>query len=124
MRLAALRPHILGIAKRLNQMNNEETIFPRRDIYVGDAQNARNQHIHRMSIDCSSPWFKILANLRYGLKTKCFLASMDLLHETTSLGKVNKFSLLSLVRGFAPHRHRKYIHFFTINALLGILFLL
>ena len=72
MRLAALRPHILGIAKRLNQMNNEETIFPRRDIYVGDAQNARNKHIHRMSIDCSSPWFKILANLRYGLKTKCF----------------------------------------------------
>ena len=73
----ALRPHILGIAKRLNQMNNEETIFPRRDIYVSDAQNARNQHIHRMSIDCSSPWFKILANLRYGLKTKCFIAPAD-----------------------------------------------
>ena len=35
VRLIALRPHILGIAKRLNQMNYEETIFPRRDIYVG-----------------------------------------------------------------------------------------
>ncbi|MBR5860915.1 MAG: hypothetical protein IKY71_06160 [Bacteroidaceae bacterium] len=58
MRLVALRPHILGIAKRPNEMNNEETIFPRRDIYVGDAQNARNQHIHRMSIDCVCPSLK------------------------------------------------------------------
>ena len=58
VRLVALRPHILGIAKRPNEMNNEETIFPRRDIYVGDAQNARNQHIHRMSIDCVCPSLK------------------------------------------------------------------
>ena len=35
----ALRPHILGIAKRLNQMNIEETIFPRRDIYVGGVKH-------------------------------------------------------------------------------------
>ena len=49
---------------------------------------------------------------------------MDLLHETTSLGKVNKISLLSLVRGFAPHRHRKYIHFFHNQYPFGILFLL
>ena len=34
VRLVALRPHILGIAKRLNQMNYEETIFPRRGIYT------------------------------------------------------------------------------------------
>ena len=77
VRLVVLRPHILGIAKRLNQMNFEETIFPRRDIYVGNVQNTHYRHIHRMSIDCSGPWFKILANLRYVPKTKCFLASVD-----------------------------------------------
>lgn len=31
VRLVALRPHILGIAKRPNEMNYEETIFPRRE---------------------------------------------------------------------------------------------
>ena len=36
-------------------MNGEETIFPRRDIYVGDVQNAHHLHIHSMSIDCSGP---------------------------------------------------------------------
>ena len=36
-------------------MNGEETIFPRRDIYVGDVQNAHYLHIHSMSIDCSGP---------------------------------------------------------------------
>ena len=61
VRLIALRPQNRGIAKRLNKMNGEETIFPRRDIYIGSAQNAHNLHIHRMSIDCSSPLFKILA---------------------------------------------------------------
>ena len=30
VRLVALRPHILGIAKRPIRMNHEETIFPRR----------------------------------------------------------------------------------------------
>ena len=34
VRLVALRPHILGIAKRPNEMNNEETIVPRRGIYT------------------------------------------------------------------------------------------
>ena len=52
-----------------------------------------------MSIDCFYPWFKNLANLRYGLKTKCFLAPMD-------------FS----------HQHCEYTHFFTINAPLEYYF--
>ena len=34
VRLVALRPQNRGIAKRLNRMNGEETIFPRRDIYT------------------------------------------------------------------------------------------
>lgn len=74
----ALRPQNRGIAKRLNQMNNEETIFPRRDIYVGlcAKKGTQQTYIHRMSIDCFGPLFKILANLRFGLKTKCFLASV------------------------------------------------
>lgn len=45
----------VGIAKRLYEMYVEETTFPRRDIYVGCAQNARHPHIHSMSIDCFVP---------------------------------------------------------------------
>ena len=55
VRLVALRPWILGIAKRPSRMNYEETIFPRRDIYVGSVQNAHNLYTHRMSIDCFGP---------------------------------------------------------------------
>ena len=52
-----------------------------------------------MSIDCLRPLIKFWRIYRLGLKTKCFLASVD-------------FS----------HQHRKYIHFFTINALLEYYF--
>ncbi len=58
VRLVVIHSHILGIAKRPIRMNNEETIFPRRDIYVGDVQNAHYLHIHRMSIDCFGPLIK------------------------------------------------------------------
>ncbi len=34
VRLVALRPQNRGIAKRLSGMNYEETIFPRRGIYL------------------------------------------------------------------------------------------
>ena len=52
-------------------MNNEETIFPRRDIYVDHVQNAHNLHIHRMSISCFVLW-KILAILQVGTLLNAF----------------------------------------------------
>ena len=36
VRLESYVHQLVGIAKRLNQMNNEETIFPRRDIHIGN----------------------------------------------------------------------------------------
>ena len=39
-----------------------------------------------------------------------------------SLGKANKFSLLPLIRGFAPYRYCKYKHFCTIKAQLEYYF--
>ena len=85
-------------------MNGEETIFPRRDIYMGSMQNAYYRHIHRMSIGCSSPLFKILAKFQLlDLKQNAFLRQWIYYKKPLSLGKANKFSLLSLTRGFAPH---------------------
>ena len=65
VRLIALRPQNRGIAKRLIRMNIEETIFPRRKIYVGSVQKAHYRHIHRMSIDCFGPLMKILAKFLF-----------------------------------------------------------
>lgn len=44
---------LVGIAKRLNQMNFEETIFPRR----GYTAPSFGVYIHRMSISRFCPWF-------------------------------------------------------------------
>ena len=94
VRLVVLRPQNRGIAKRLIRMNIEETIFPRRKIYVGSVQKAHYQHIHRMSIDCFGPLMKILAKFLF----------LDF----------NK--MLSYVNGFFPHWRGKDRHFLATNA--------
>ena len=72
------------------------------NIYVGDTQNAHSQYIqHRMSIDCFGPPFKFGDFTDLDLKQNAFLRQW-----------------------ISPHRHRKYIHFFTINAHLEYYFFL
>ena len=82
MRLVVLRPRILGIAKRLTGMNYEETMFARRDIYVGGVHKVHYRHIHRMSIDCFGPpenfgefkkLFKYISLSFYRSKIECFI---------------------------------------------------
>ena len=56
------------------------------------------------------------------LKQNAFLRQWINYKKPLSLGKANNFSLHSLNRGFAPHQHCKYKHFFTINAQLEYYF--
>ena len=75
-------------------MNIEETIFPRREYIRGQcAKSALPTYKYRMSIDCSSPWFKILANFSSDLKQNALFTPVVLLYETT-FARQSKFNFL------------------------------
>ena len=90
VRLVALRPQNRGIAKRLSRMYVEETILPRRNIYMDYTQNAHNRYIHRMSIDCFGPLDNFGEISVLDLKQNAFLCRW-ILHIPLLPGKANKF---------------------------------
>ena len=77
-----------------------------------------------MSIDCLRPLIKFWRIYRLGLKTKCFLASVDFSHQhrKNSANERNSTLFESFTASVAYFRTGKYIHFFTIDAPLEYYF--